>query len=189
MARLLQRVPRLIFRAFHAESHSTDYEGHGSHGCNRQDRVTSVGILRGLGRAQREEATMRDFRNLSIIVLLAVFPLMGPSGCGGGGKATGSGGGGGGSGAPAVGWTSADIGAVGQAGSTSLAGGSFTITASGGDIWDMADGFRFIYQPLSGDGEISARVVSVTHADDWTKAGVMIRETLAAGSAFAMTIV
>lgn len=133
---------------------------------------------------------MRDFRTLSAVVLLAVFPLMGPSGCGGTGGAKSSGSGGpGGSGAPSVAWTSTDVGAVGQAGSTSNAGGSFTIAGSGADIWNMADGFRFVYKPLSGDGEITARVASLTHADDWSKAGVMIRETLAANSVFAMTVV
>ena len=99
---------------------------------------------------------MRDFRGLAIAVLLAVFPLTGSSGCGGVGSGTGSGSGG--SSSSSSGWTSADVGAVGQAGSTSAAGGSFQITASGGDIWDMADGFRFVYQALSGDGEITAQI-------------------------------
>src|SRR2546421_10764179 len=114
---------------------------------------------------------MRDFRGLAIAVVLAVFPLTGSSGCGGVGHGNASGSGSGGSSSSSSGWTSADVGAVGQAGSTSAAGGSFQITASGGDIWDMADGFRLVYQTLSGDGEITARVASLTHADAWTKAG------------------
>ncbi|RPH35528.1 MAG: hypothetical protein EHM91_17110, partial [Planctomycetota bacterium] len=85
-------------------------------------------------------------------------------------------------------WTSQDIGTVGQAGSTSDAGGSLQIAASGNDIWDAADAFRFVYKPLSGDGVISARVVSLNPTDGWAKAGVMIRETLTAGSPFAMSV-
>lgn len=47
-------------------------------------------------------------------------------------------------------------------------------------------GFQFVYQPLSGDGSITARVVSETKANSWVKAGVMFRETLAVGSSNAM---
>ena len=42
---------------------------------------------------------------------------------------------------------------------------------------------------MSGDGEITARVDSIAAADAWTKAGVMIRETLSANSRFAYTLV
>jgi len=58
-------------------------------------------------------------------------------------------------------------------------GGVFTLTASGDDIWGTNDELEYAYLPLRGDGEISARVVSVTGGDnEWRKAGVMIRETL-----------
>jgi len=134
-------------------------------------------------------------RNVRLAILLLVFPVFGPAGCLGvsganGTASSGSGGGGGGGGSPsAKPWQSQDIGAVGQPGSTTVNGGSFQIGASGGDIWDSADGFRFVYKPLSGDGEIVARVASLQNTDAWAKAGVMIRETLTAGSTFAMTIV
>ena len=42
---------------------------------------------------------------------------------------------------------------------------------------------------MSGDGAITARVDSIAAADAWTKAGVMIRETLSANSRFAYTLV
>jgi regulation of enolase protein 1 (concanavalin A-like superfamily) len=90
-------------------------------------------------------------------------------------------GGGGGSTLPPP-WTDADIGAVPIAGSAGLANGLFTITASGADIWGTADAFHFVYQPLNGDGTITARVDSVQQADVWSKTGVMIRETLAANA-------
>jgi len=79
-------------------------------------------------------------------------------------------------------WVHADIGSVGRSGDAAYAGGVFTISGSGGDIWDNADGFHFVYQPLIGDGEISTRVSSVQNTDGWAKAGVMIRENLTAGS-------
>jgi len=68
---------------------------------------------------------------------------------------------------------------------TELASGKIVMGAAGTDIWNAADQFRFAYKPLSGDGSIVALVESVSRAVDWTKAGVMIRETLEAGSKFA----
>src|SRR5437868_11887367 len=128
--------------------------------------------------------TMRDTRALSIPVLLTV----GCGGVGGGGGGASKAGGAAGA-APSAAWQSRDVGAVGQAGATSLNGSVFQVSASGGDIWDAADAFRFVYKPLSGDGEITARVLSLAPTDAWAKAGVMIRESLAADSAFAMTVV
>jgi regulation of enolase protein 1 (concanavalin A-like superfamily) len=85
-----------------------------------------------------------------------------------------------------AGFTAQDIGSIGSAGSTSFLNGTFTVDASGTDIWNNADAFRFVYQSFSGDGEIVAHVVSLRNTDPWAKAGVMIRETLAAGSKHAM---
>jgi hypothetical protein len=63
--------------------------------------------------------------------------------------------------------------------------GTYTMTAAGVDIWGTADEFRYAWKQLSGDGEIAATVESVLWvpgSNDWSKAGVMIRETLEAGS-------
>src|SRR5262249_7022712 len=70
----------------------------------------------------------------------------------------------------------------GAAGSASHSSGVFTVRGSGADIWGNADGFEFVYHPLNGNGQIVARVTAVQNTDPWAKAGVMIRETLAAGS-------
>ena len=63
--------------------------------------------------------------------------------------------------------------------------GTYTMTAGGADIWNYADEFHFAYQILTGVGTIKAQVLSVDDTDPWAKAGVMIRETLDAGSKFA----
>ncbi len=61
---------------------------------------------------------------------------------------------------------------------------TYAVGGAGADIWDNADQFTYAFKSLPGDGSVIARVV----ADDgkgghvWTKAGVMIRETLMAGS-------
>jgi hypothetical protein len=86
-------------------------------------------------------------------------------------------------------WTDADVGAVGKAGSASYSSGTFTVTGSGADVWNTADAFHFAYEPLNGDGQLVARVATVQNVASWTKAGVMIRETLDTSSAYAFMIV
>lgn len=93
------------------------------------------------------------------------------------------------SGALPADWASRDIGAVGVAGSAAYALGRFTIAGAGRDIWDTADEFQFVYRALSGNGEIVARVEALQALDPWTKAGVMMRESLAAGSRHASMFV
>ena len=86
-------------------------------------------------------------------------------------------------------WQKRDIGSVAAAGSASSASCVWTIGGSGADIWGTADEFYYVYQSLSGDGQIIARVASITNTDSWAKAGVMIRETLNADSKHAMMVV
>ena len=81
-------------------------------------------------------------------------------------------------------WSDSDIGSVGLAGSATYANGTFTVKGAGSQIWSAADSFHFAYQPLSGDGTIVARVVSVASVQD---AGVMIRETLNSNATNAFT--
>jgi hypothetical protein len=63
--------------------------------------------------------------------------------------------------------------------------GTYTITASGEDIWNEADQFHYAFKQLTGVGSITARVESIENTNVWAKAGVMIRETLDADSRFA----
>jgi phosphatidylserine/phosphatidylglycerophosphate/cardiolipin synthase-like enzyme len=88
-----------------------------------------------------------------------------------------------------AGWGDADVGAVGAAGSSSYTGGTFTVSGAGADVWGTADAFHFTYQSLSGDGQIVARVASVENVNSWSKAGVMIRGSLAANAPFAFMLV
>jgi hypothetical protein len=71
--------------------------------------------------------------------------------------------------------------------------GTYTITASGADIWAVngveADEFHYAYKMLSGAGSMVARVESVDNTNNWAKAGVMIRETLNPDSSHAMMVV
>jgi len=86
-------------------------------------------------------------------------------------------------------WTSADIGNVVGTGATGLSSGTFTVVSNGADIWGTADAFRYTYQPLVGDGSITARVATVENTAGWAKVGVMIRESTAANAKHAMVVV
>ena len=83
---------------------------------------------------------------------------------------------------------SADIGAPAIAGSTSLAAGTYTIRAAGIDLWGTSDQFHYAYTQITGDAEVVARVASLALTNEWARAGVMIRESLAANSRYAMTL-
>src|SRR5437868_4642245 len=62
-------------------------------------------------------------------------------------------------------WASRDIGAPAIAGSSSYNAGTFTVNAGGTDIWGTADQFHFVYQQVTGDIEVIARVNSISAAD------------------------
>ena len=65
----------------------------------------------------------------------------------------------------------------------------FVINAGGTDIWSASDEFVFVSTPLHGDGAIVARVRDLQQTDPWAKAGLMLRESLAAGSRHASIFV
>jgi len=65
--------------------------------------------------------------------------------------------------------------------------GQYTISSNTADIWGTADNFRFVYKRLSGNGSISAKVLSITGGSTtWAKAGVMVRESLDPASSYAL---
>ena len=86
-------------------------------------------------------------------------------------------------------WSNQNVGSVSLTGSYSYDGGTYTVEGSGTDIWGTADAFHYVYHSLDGDGEIIARIISQENTNIWAKAGVMVRETLQAGSRHAMMVV
>lgn len=78
-------------------------------------------------------------------------------------------------------WNCADIGSPRLSGTQSRTAGTWTISASGWDIWtrmwEKADQFRFIWQTQEGDLAASARLVSQSDTDPYAKAGLMFRKT------------
>ena len=90
------------------------------------------------------------------------------------------------------GWSHQDIGAVGFTGDATFDAASGTFSVKGGGRRRMGRRRRRCTScrvPLTGDGYIVARVRSLQNTSASAKAGVMIRETLAAGSANAFMLV
>ena len=83
-----------------------------------------------------------------------------------------------------TGWTCQDIGMPMPAGAQYVVGSSWTVQGGGGDIWGTSDSFRFLSQPLTGNGAISARIDAQTNTSAWAKAGVMMRATSDPGSPY-----
>jgi fibronectin type 3 domain-containing protein/regulation of enolase protein 1 (concanavalin A-like superfamily) len=86
-------------------------------------------------------------------------------------------------------WVTSDVGDVGTIGDALYSGGVWTVYGSGLAIVGTADQFRYVYQPLNGDCDIRARVPSQQNTAQFAVAGVMIRETLDSGGAFAATYI
>jgi len=89
---------------------------------------------------------------------------------------------------PQADWQGSDIGNVSAQGSYVADSTVFTISASGSDIYGTVDEFFYVFRPLSGDGEIVARVESLIDTNEWAKAGLMIRESVSPQSTNAFMI-
>lgn len=81
-------------------------------------------------------------------------------------------------------WADQDVGSVGGAGNAGIAAGVHTVIGSGNQISGTSDAFNFLYQPLSGDGSITARIATEENTTN-AGAGIMIRESLAANARLA----
>jgi len=63
------------------------------------------------------------------------------------------------------------------------ANATYKVTGAGTDIWNNGDQFQYAYKTLSGDATMVARVTNIgPGANTWAKGGVMIRQSLDAGS-------
>jgi len=83
---------------------------------------------------------------------------------------------------------SIDIGVVDVPGSFAMEDDRYHVTAAGRDIWNREDSFFFLYVEVTGDVEISGKVSALEPVRPWTKAGLMIRETLQPESSHASVV-
>ena len=86
-------------------------------------------------------------------------------------------------------FTHQDVGAPELAGSANPVENGWDIIAGGSDIWNKTDQFHFVFREMSGDFDVAVRVESFTPAHLYSKAGLMIRESLEADSAHLMFLV
>lgn len=83
-------------------------------------------------------------------------------------------------------WLTQDIGGVAVAGTASYASSTGTFTIQGGGNYNTGirnDTFYYVYQPLSGNGTIVARLANLQGSNpSYMEAGVMVRETVNTGA-------
>ena len=82
------------------------------------------------------------------------------------------------------GWSCSDIGYPVPVGSQYQSGGTWNILAGGNDIWGTSDQFRFVSRLMAANGSVSAHITAQTNTSTWAKAGVMLRQSTNAGSAY-----
>ena len=85
-----------------------------------------------------------------------------------------------------------DVGAVSRATEASYESttGTYTIGASGDNIWAERDAFGFAWKPMSGDAAFAARIeIQGESAQEHRKAGLMFRQSLEPDSAYVDVVV
>ncbi len=87
------------------------------------------------------------------------------------------------------GWTGTNVGGPAVSGRATYSGATFNVEGAGGRIGRTGDQFYYVYQRITGDVTIVARVASVEYTHASAKAGVMIRESLTGGSKHAYVLV
>jgi hypothetical protein len=80
---------------------------------------------------------------------------------------------------PPAPWQSVDIGSVRRAGEVEFRKGTWRVRSAGTNVLGDGDSFHFIYKPVSGASELTARVARAPGSDPWACAGLMLREGLA----------
>jgi hypothetical protein len=83
-------------------------------------------------------------------------------------------------------WQSGDIGNPAVSGHSTVEGNSATVSGAGLKIWETTDQLQYLHVPLSGDGQIIARIRSQTTTHAYAKVGVMIKEAPTAMSPYAL---
>lgn len=84
------------------------------------------------------------------------------------------------------GWSDSDVGSPGTAGGASynFSSSTYTVTGGGADIWNNSDQFNFASTSATGNETLIAKITTLSNTDGWAKAGVMFRDSNAAGSVF-----
>jgi hypothetical protein len=79
-------------------------------------------------------------------------------------------------------WLTTSVNATGTADSVPSDFTELVLQSNGLDLWGSRDSATFVHRKASGDAFLTTRLVSFTNGQWNAKAGVFVRETLAAGS-------
>jgi hypothetical protein len=79
-------------------------------------------------------------------------------------------------------WIGEDVGHSPVAGGVTHRAGVFRVRSSGTNALGVSDACHFVFKPVSGTSELVARMARVQLTDPWARAGLMMRETMSAGS-------
>jgi hypothetical protein len=81
---------------------------------------------------------------------------------------------------------SGDVGNPARKGSTAFdaASGEYRITGSGANIWDKTDQFQYVWKQMPGNFTVTATLVFLGQGEEHRKAGIMVRQSLDADSAY-----
>lgn len=60
-------------------------------------------------------------------------------------------------------------------GAYAFAPDNLDVAAGGSDIWGTADGFHYVYRPVTGNFDLKVRINNLAAANAWSKAGLMAR--------------
>ncbi|MBU6303741.1 MAG: PQQ-dependent sugar dehydrogenase [Verrucomicrobia bacterium] len=87
------------------------------------------------------------------------------------------------------GWHLAEIGSQGGPAQAGWRKGTFYLSAQNHDLWENLDSAIMVHASPMESGQITARVLSLTPTDAWTKAGVILRSETTADAASAIMVV
>ncbi len=82
-------------------------------------------------------------------------------------------------------FVSTNIGNPSVSGTVTAVSGGYNITAGGTNISGASDQFTFNSELVAGDFDYKIRLAGLTLVDTWSKAGLMVRETLSSNSTYA----
>lgn len=83
-------------------------------------------------------------------------------------------------------WQTVNVGVLNPSGVTTYFNNKFSINSAGTDIYNTADNFHYVYQPVNGNVNFIAKLESFTSSsamNGWAKTGLMMREGTDVGAA------
>ncbi len=86
------------------------------------------------------------------------------------------------------GWSAIDLGDARPKGRAVMLDGTWTVTGGGSDIWNQSDECHVAHKPGPAGVRLSVRLVSAEDTDEWQKAGLMLRTSLAPESPMAAVV-